>query len=59
MGMMIVRHKVKDYRQWRPLFDAHVEKQRAQALSIHEPTISADSGLVGFRRQPWPRLLLE
>ena len=24
MGMMIVRHKVRDYGQWRPIFDGHV-----------------------------------
>ena len=39
MGMMIVRHKVKDYGQWRPIFDGHVEMQRAAGLIYH----SADS----------------
>ena len=29
MGMMIARHKVKDYGQWPLMFDAHVEAQRA------------------------------
>jgi hypothetical protein len=29
MGMMIVRHKVRDYGQWRPVFDRHAEMQRA------------------------------
>ncbi len=38
MGMMIIRHKVRDYGQWRPIFDGHVEMQRAAALSIHEST---------------------
>jgi hypothetical protein len=28
MGMMIVRHKVRDYGQWRPIFDQHGEMQR-------------------------------
>jgi hypothetical protein len=23
MGMLIVRHKVKDYGKWRPVFDRH------------------------------------
>jgi hypothetical protein len=25
MGMMIVRHKVRDYGEWRPIFDQHAE----------------------------------
>ena len=29
MGMMIIRHKVRDYGQWRPIFDAHSEMQKA------------------------------
>ncbi|MGO8841449.1 MAG: hypothetical protein ACLQF1_10045 [Methyloceanibacter sp.] len=33
MGMMIVRHKVRDYGQWRPIFDGHVEMQRAAGLT--------------------------
>ena len=32
MGMMIVRHKVRDYGQWRPIFDRHAEMQRAAGL---------------------------
>ena len=39
---MIVRHKVKDYGQWRPIFDQHVEMQRGAGLlnprSIIPPT---------------------
>jgi hypothetical protein len=31
--MMIIRHKVRDYGQWRPIFDAHVEMQKAAGLS--------------------------
>ena len=23
MGMLIIRHKVKDYGEWRPMFDKH------------------------------------
>ena len=32
MGMMIVRHRVRDYGQWRPIFDQHAEMQRAAGL---------------------------
>jgi hypothetical protein len=42
MGMMIVRHKVKDYSKWRPMFDAHVEKQKAAGLSHPKVLRSAD-----------------
>ena len=34
MGMMIIRHKVRDYGQWRPMFDAHVEQQNAAGSLI-------------------------
>ena len=27
--MMIIRHKVRDYGQWRPIFDANAEMQKA------------------------------
>ena len=30
--MMIVRHRVRDYGQWRPIFDQHAEMQRAAGL---------------------------
>jgi len=43
MGMMIIRHKVKDYGQWRPMFDAHVEMQRARGLTNPRVYHSADS----------------
>jgi hypothetical protein len=42
MGMMIVRHKVKDYSKWRPMFDAHVDKQKAAGLSNPRVHRSAD-----------------
>ena len=42
MGMMIVRHKVKDYAKWRPLFDGHVAKQKAAGLSHPRVLRSAD-----------------
>jgi hypothetical protein len=35
MGMMIVRHKVRDYGQWRPIFDRHADMQ---VLSIRAST---------------------
>jgi hypothetical protein len=43
MGMMIVRHKVRDYGQWRPIFDGHVEVQRAAGLINPRVYHSADS----------------
>jgi hypothetical protein len=43
MGMMIVRHKVRDYGQWRPIFDGHVEMQRAAGLINPRVCHSADS----------------
>ena len=43
MGMMIIRHKVRDYGQWRPIFDAHAEMQRAAGLSNARVYHSADS----------------
>ena len=43
MGMMIIRHKVRDYGQWRPIFDAHVEMQRVAGLTNPRVYHSADS----------------
>src|SRR5207302_5409176 len=43
MGMMIVRHKVKDYGQWRPIFDGHVEMQGAAGVIYPRVYHSADS----------------
>jgi hypothetical protein len=43
MGMMIIRHKVRDYGQWRPLFDGHAEMQKAAGLSNPRVYHSADS----------------
>jgi len=42
MGMLIVRHKVKDYAKWRPVFDGHVAKQKAAGLSHPRVLRSAD-----------------
>ena len=43
MGMMIIRHRVRDYGQWRPLFDAHAGMQRASGLTNPRVYHSADS----------------
>jgi hypothetical protein len=43
MGMMIIRHKVRDYGQWRPIFDEHAEMQKAAGLSNPRVYHSADS----------------
>jgi hypothetical protein len=43
MGMMIVRHKVRDYGQWRPIFDQHAEMQRRAGLINPRVYHSADS----------------
>ena len=29
MGMLIIRHKVKDYSKWRPVFDRHAAQKAA------------------------------
>ncbi len=42
MGMMIVRHKVNDYAKWRPMFDAHIAKQKAAGLTHPRVLRSAD-----------------
>jgi hypothetical protein len=41
--MMIIRHKVRDYGQWRPIFDAHAEMQKAAGLSNPRVYHAADS----------------
>ena len=43
MGMMIIRHKVRDYGQWRPIFDRHAEMQKAAGLSNPRVYHSTDS----------------
>jgi hypothetical protein len=43
MGMMIIRHKVRDYGQWRPIFDRHVEQQNAAGLT--NPRVYHSAGL--------------
>ena len=42
MGMVIVRHKVKDYAAWRPVFDGHAGAQKAAGLSNPRVHRSAD-----------------
>ena len=43
MGMMIVRHKVRDYGQWRPIFDRHADMQKRAGLINPRVYHSADS----------------
>ena len=43
MGMMIIRHKVRDYGQWRPIFDGHAEMQKVAGLVNPRVYHSADS----------------
>jgi hypothetical protein len=43
MGMMLIRHKVRDYGQWRPIFNKHAEMQKAAGLSNLRVYHSADS----------------
>ena len=43
MGMMIVRHKLRDYGEWRPTFDQHAEMQRGAGLLNARVYHSADS----------------
>ena len=42
MGMLIIRHKVKDYDKWRPMFDKHSLMQKAAGLSNPRVFRSAD-----------------
>jgi hypothetical protein len=42
MGTMIIRHKVKDYGKWRPVFDKHAGAQKAAGLSNPRVFRSAD-----------------
>ena len=42
MGLMIVRHKVKDYRSWKKAFDGHASAQKAAGLTKPRVFRSAD-----------------
>ena len=33
MGTLIIRHKVKDYGKWRPMFDRHAGAQKSAGLT--------------------------
>jgi hypothetical protein len=33
MGLLVIRHRVKDYSKWRPQFDQHVKAQRSAGLT--------------------------
>ena len=56
--MMIVRHKVRDYGEWRPIFDQDAEMQRAAGLVNPRVYHSADSNkseiVIVFDR--WPKV---
>jgi hypothetical protein len=34
MGYLLVRHKVKEFHEWKQVFDAHREAQRAAGLRV-------------------------
>src|SRR5262245_55664569 len=42
MGLMIARHKVKDYRGWKKVFDGHASAQKAAGLTKPRVFRSAD-----------------
>jgi len=42
MGLLIIRHKVKDYSKWRPQFDQHVKAQRSAGLTDPRAFRSSD-----------------
>jgi hypothetical protein len=42
MGLLIIRHKVKDYGTWRPAFDRHAAVQQAAGLTNPRLFRSAD-----------------
>jgi hypothetical protein len=42
MGLMIVRHKVKDFRSWKKTFDGHASAQKAAGLTKPRVFRSAD-----------------
>ena len=48
MGLLIIRHKVKDYSKWRPQFDRHVKAQRSAGLGLRFGCEMADH--LGVRR---------
>jgi hypothetical protein len=42
MGLMIVRHRIKDYRSWKKAFDGHAGAQKAAGLTKPRVFRSAD-----------------
>jgi hypothetical protein len=42
MASMIVRHTVRDYREWRPVFDAHEGARQAAGLTNAKVYCSTD-----------------
>ena len=56
MGMMIIRHKVRDYGLWRPIFNDHAEMQKAAGLTNPRVHHSADSNKPSAWRPCFARL---
>jgi hypothetical protein len=42
MGILMIRHKVKDYSKWRPAFDQHAGAQKSAGLTNPHIFRSAD-----------------
>ena len=51
MGMMIVRHKVRDYGQWRPIFDRHAEGLGTSSVERMELDVAAQNLFIGRKRR--------
>ena len=54
MGMMIIRHKVRDYGHWRPLFDGLLRCRRRLGL----PILAFIIQLIATRARLWWSLTL-
>jgi hypothetical protein len=50
MGMLIIRHKVKDYGKWRPMFDQHSLMQKAAGLGLRHQGHEDGQGFRRFAR---------
>ena len=44
MGILMIRHKVKDYSKWRPAFDQHAGAQKSAGLTNPHIFRSTDDG---------------
>ena len=62
MAMMIVRHKVRDYGQWRPIFDGWKERMNAKAIIPEKLrmmlTFEGDPSSADYLLDEWPEALL-